>query len=115
MQDVLTNPTVQGAVAYQTSLDPLVRATADSLMSHTTWGDMNPEQRKLCLRAIVLECSTENELRRRLHTDLGLDHPHIAWEDISPDDVTGQEARAFVKALGGLVSKSGALVMISAD
>lgn len=111
MVEVLNNPDIQRAVKAQESKDGLRAALAESLMSTKTWADMDERERKVCKFALVSDSETEDELRAKL-TSIGIDYFEISWHQVDENDKTDLEARMFVKALGGLVSKSGALVMI---
>ena len=112
MVDILNNPAIRAAVQFETQKDRLIADLAEQLISTKTWGTMNTDERWTCLRYIVSQVSTEEELRDRLRSELSLGYVAFEWHLSSPDDETGNEARMLVKSLGGLVTKSGALVMI---
>ena len=71
---------------------------------------MGPGEIKVHVRRIVADSSSELELRHRLENELDISDALIVWH--MPSDQTGIEARDIGIALGGLVSKSGAMVMI---
>lgn len=112
MVDVLNNPHVRAAVAHETAKDKLIADMAEQLLSTKTWGDMSKNELKICVRNIVSQVESEDELRERLTKELGFGYCAINWHLSDAGDKTGDEARALVKALGGLVSKNGALVKI---
>lgn len=111
MIDVLNSPDVQAAVRLEKGKDALRAQLANLLTSTKTWETMNEKERKVCVQSIVSQVESELELSRRLN-EIGCTDCAINWRDVDPNDQTGLEAQALVKALGGLVSKSGALVMV---
>lgn len=110
--EVLTNPDIQNAVRFQGFKNQLGSQLAVALMDTKPWADMDKTERKLCVKYVVSQVESEEELHERLRTDFGLSYVAISWHLPDPDDKTGQEALMFVRALGGLVSKNGAMVMI---
>jgi len=111
MSDVLSSKAVQGAVANEQWKDEMVAGVAEWLMTNKSWVEMTKDERKACIRTSVSQVESEDELRERL-AELGVEGFIINWHLSEPGDETGQEARMLVKALGGLVAKNGALVMI---
>ena len=110
--EILNNPTIQMAVAAEQHKDKMVTDLAEQLISTKTWSNMNDKEHQICVRHIVLQASSEEELRKLLTEELGTGYCSINWH-LPPDgDKTGQEAQMLVKALGGLISKNGAMVMI---
>ncbi len=112
MVEILENPTIQAAVRAEQFKDGLRAILANSLMSTKTWSDMNKDERMCCVQHVVGQSETEAELQQKLSEELGAGYCAIDWNDVDPSDKTALEAQALVKALGGLISKSGALVMI---
>ena len=112
MVEILNNPTIKAAVMSQQMKGKLGSALADQLMSTKTWGDMNKNERKICIKHVVSQVESEQELRDRLQSDFSIGYVAINWHLSEPADKTGDETRMLVTALGGLVSKNGALVMI---
>jgi hypothetical protein len=112
MVEILNNPTIKAAVMGQQTKIQLDSALADQLMSTKTWNDMSKNERKICIRHIVSQVESEDELRNRLQSDFDLDDVAIDWHLSKPGDKKGEEARMLVTALGGLVAKNGALVRI---
>lgn len=112
MVDVLNNPHVVAAAKLEGHKDKMVADLADQLMSTKTYSAMTANERKICVRHIVSQVESEQELQERLQRDLGAGYCCINWHLSEPGDKTGDEARMLVKALGGLVAKNGALVMI---
>ena len=90
----------------------MIADLADQLMSTKTYAAMTTIERKTCVRHIVSQVESKQELQERLQRDLGVGYCCISWHLSEPGDKTGDEARMLVKALGGLVAKNGALVMI---
>ena len=111
MVEILDNPHIRMAVALETRKDALVADLADRLLTTKAWADMTDNEWKICIRNIVTSVESEEELRERLGT-LGVGSCAIDWHLAEHGDKTGDEARMLVKALGGLVAKNGALVMI---
>jgi hypothetical protein len=110
--EILNDPTIQMVVALEQHKDKMVAGIAEQLMSVKTWGNMNEKERKICVRHIVLQASSEEVLRKLLTEELGMGCCSINWY-LPPDgDKTGLEAQMLVKALGGLISKNGAMVQI---
>ena len=112
MVEILNNPHIRAAVAHETAKDKLVGDMAEQILSAKTWRDMTKNERKICVRYIVSQVESEAELRERLTKELNFGYCAINWHLSDAGDKTGDEARALVKALGGLVSKNGALVQI---
>jgi hypothetical protein len=112
MVEILNNPTIKAAVMSQQIKGQLGSALADQLMSTKTWNDMTKNERKICIQHVVSQVESEEELRNRLQSDFALGYVAISWHLSEPGDKTGDEARMLVTALGGLVAKNGALVMI---
>ena len=112
MVEILNNPEIQRAVKAEEIKDKLRGLLADQLMSTKTWGDMDEAERRICVHHIVSQVASEEELRARLQSDLGFGYVAIEWHLSEPGDKTGEEARMLVKALGGLVSKYGALGLL---
>ncbi len=113
--EVLNNPDLKLAVLFEETRSRLESNLAEQLMGTKTWATMNKNERDKCLKHVVSQVESEQELTDRLRTDFGITYAAIAWEQPAPDDKTGQEALMFVRALGGLVSRSGAMVMIMTD
>ncbi len=111
MTDILSNPHVCAAVAFETAKDDLIGLLAEKVMSTKMWSGMTADERELCLRHIVSQVESEGELRERL-TKIGLEDCAVSWYLSPPGDKIGDEARVLVRAVGGLVSKNGALVML---
>lgn len=112
MVEILNDPHIKAAVKLEGYKDKMVADLADRLMSTKTYADMSANERKTCVRHVVSQVESEQELGDRLRRDLGLDYFCINWHLSEPGDKTGEEARMLVKALGGLIAKNGALVMI---
>ncbi len=112
MVEILNDPHIKAAVQLEGHKDRLVADLAEQIMSAKNWQHMTKDERKTCIRYIVSQVSSEEELRARLQSDFALGHVAINWHLSDAGDKTGDEARMLVKALGGLVAKNGALVMI---
>ena len=111
MSDILNSPVIQAAVRFEQSKDGMRAQLAKLLISTKTWETMTEKERKVCIQYIVTECESELELSRRLN-DIGCTDCAIRWSDVDQKDIVAFEAQTLVKALGGLVAKNGALVMI---
>lgn len=111
MVDVLNDPHIKGAIRLEQMKDGMCAQLGQLLISTKTWETMTGNERKVCVRYIASDSSSEIELSRRLN-DIGCTDCAICWKDTDPNDKTSLEARALIKALGGLVSKNGALVMM---
>lgn len=75
------------------------------------FNEMGTQEIEIALRHIVTTSSSEEEIRRRIKDELKCPgHPTLHIDQ--PKDQVGEEARELVKALGGLVTKTGAMVMI---
>jgi len=75
------------------------------------YDDMTDSEIKAAARHIITSSSSEAEVEQRLRDEL--EYPYsIALHTTVPDDSDGREARALVRALGGLVMKSGAMAMV---
>ena len=75
------------------------------------WSAKSDEEIKAAVRGIVRTSSDDEEIVRRIKSELGCPYgaaitPHV------PSDDTGRTARSIVQALGGLVRKDGAMVML---
>ncbi|MCX6715124.1 MAG: hypothetical protein NTX72_04895 [Candidatus Uhrbacteria bacterium] len=114
MVAVLQNPVIKRVVNRSRSRDTLTQLMGKHLILNMrkTYETMTQTERQICVRAIVTQVESEKELAHYLALVLGVNDFHIRWHLAEPDDVPGQEARMLVEALGGLVSKNGALVMI---
>jgi hypothetical protein len=110
--DVLNNPDIKAAVLFEEVKNQLCSNLAEQLMGTKTWSNMNKKERDICLKHVVSQVESEQELTDRLRADFGITYAAINWYKPDDGDQTGQEALMFVQALGGLVSKNGAMVMI---
>lgn len=110
--DILGDPKFHMAAKANDAKNGLRAQIADAIISTKTWGDMNKQERKLCIDYLVSESETEAELRQRL-TEIGVGYVAVSWQDVDPNDKRSLEAQMIVRALGGPVSKNGALVMVS--
>ena len=63
---------------------------------------------KAAVRDIISSSSSEDEVRERVRKELGYPYSIALCTHLPQDDV-GREARAIVRALGGLVMKNGAM------
>lgn len=112
MVEILNNPTIKNAVKFEQYKDEMIGTLTEVLMSTKTWHNMNADERRMCIRHIVNQVESKDDLQQRLRNELGLGCCAINWHLPVPGDKTDEEARMLVKALGGLVAKNGALVMI---
>ena len=76
-----------------------------------TFHDMTDAELKVAAIDIVRTSIDEDEVKRRLKSELNYPYS-IAITSHQPTDDAGREARAIVRALGGLTLKSGAMVMV---
>lgn len=110
------NPREALALAERTIEQHQHYQAVEDLMEHIP--PMTPDQavgldhqsHELLIRNIVANATSVDEVHRRLRMELGITGASIYWS--MPTDVTGVQARDLGRALGGLVSKSGAMVMI---
>ena len=112
MVEILNDPTIQAAVMSQKIKGELGSTLTDQIMSTKIWRDMNKNERKICIKHVVSQVESKEELHKRLQSDFALGYVAINWSLSEPGDKVGEEARMLVTALGGLVAKNGALVMI---
>ena len=85
-------------------LPRMPKTTPDQAMT------MDIETLQIHVRRIVAGAKTKDEISSGFERELGIYGAAIAWHE--PTDQTGREARELVTALGGLVSGSGAMVML---
>ena len=111
MVDIQASEAVRSAIKFEEEKDRLIVDVVEPLLRNKSWEDMDGVERRACVRALVVQTESEGELLEGLAL-LGIEDFSVAWHLPDPDDQTGQEAQMLVKALGGLVSKNGALVMI---
>lgn len=111
MVEILGNPLFTDAANRRQVFLGLAGRAVERLVDTVPWRDMSDDQRRMCIIYTVSQVETQKELERRLESDFGITDASIDWYDPG-DDKTGLEAQMFVKALGGLVAKSGALVSI---
>jgi len=111
MSGVLDNENILRAVICELEKDALAIKLAKQIRSEKTWGEMAADERQVCVRAMVAQAASQEELRERL-TELSPDPFCIDWSLAEPDDRAGQEERMLVKIMGGLVASNGALVII---
>lgn len=114
MVNVLGNEMIQEAVESERIRNAFVVEVLEPLiMCLKSWEDMDSGERQACVRAAVLASESEGELLENLDIlGMGKEDFSVSWHLSDPGDQTGDEARMLVRALGGLVSKNGALVMI---
>lgn len=115
--EVLNSSACQKQAALYARLTGLAARAVPHLTSGKRWVKMNEAERKMTIIGIVADVGTEAELRERLAV-VGVDVTddlYISWHVSEPGNVVGHEARLLTQALGGLVSKSGALVSIMID
>lgn len=111
MVEILGNPAIESAVAHQQTLIALAARPVEYLIDTVPWKDMTPDQRKMCIVYSVSQVESQEELERRLERDFGIS-ACVSWHQPDPNDRSDMEAKMLVQALGGLISKSGAMVMI---
>jgi hypothetical protein len=111
MVDVLDSSAVKGAIRHYKMVDQVVDAVVPHLLQEKNWFEMNKTEREASLRYLVGQAESEESLRQSL-SEVGVDDYMLSWSDVDPNDKTSLEAQALVKALGGLVAKSGALVSV---
>ena len=70
---------------------------------------------EVALRHIVTSSSSEEEVLNRAQNDLGIPPEYFSISSFLPEDQAGREIREFVRGLGGLVMKNGAVASIVAD
>ena len=112
MVEILNDPNIRALGRSQRVKNVLRADIVDQLMSIKTWPHMDADERKICIHGIVSQVESEDELRRRLTEELGVGCCAINWSDVDENDKTSMEAQALLLALGGLVAKNGALVMV---
>jgi hypothetical protein len=109
--DILGNADIR-ALGQRAQLENKLRAgVARQLIASKKFSDMTAAERKVCVQFLVGETSSEAELCLRFG-EVGLDFFQIDWQDTDPNDRTSMEALALVRALGGMISKTNALVMV---
>ncbi len=113
--EVLNNPDIKAAVRFEEVKSQLGSKLAEQLMGTKTWATMNKNERDICMKHVVSQVESEQELTDRLRADFGITYAAISWHRPDDDDKVGQEGLMFVRALGGLVSKNGAMVMVMTD
>ena len=75
------------------------------------WSEKSDREIKAEVQSIVRTSQDDDEIRRRIRDELGCPYG-AAIASCVPTDNTGREARAIVRALGGLIRKDGAMVML---
>lgn len=109
--EILNDPSIQMLARHEQLKAEMSARIALQLMGTKSYEDMSPEERKVCVRALTAQSDTEVELRASL-CELGMEYFDVNWSETNPEDKTSMEAQMLVRALGGLVSKNGSLVMI---
>jgi hypothetical protein len=108
------DPAKAASLAREVLLGEVKASLADSDVVAATRGKKYPNlsdaELKSAVRHIVRTSMTETEIRRRVMNELGYPHEFSLFME-TPMDRTGEEARELVRGLGGLVTKSGAMVM----
>jgi len=114
MSEIIGNPVIENAVARQATRTTIASMLAERLLATKTWEDMGEIEREACVRHVVSQVESSAALADRLCDDLSFepDDFSIDWRLSEEGDVVGAEGRLLVQALGGLVSKNGALVSI---
>jgi hypothetical protein len=82
------------------------------LASRKPYYEMTALELDAAVRAIVESSSSENEVLRRIESELGYNPEGVSITSHLSTNTVGNEARDLVRALGGLVMKNGALVRI---
>lgn len=111
MVEILGNPAIKSEVARRQVLVALAAGPVEHLIDTVPWDNMTSDQRKMCIIYTVSQVESQEELERRLENDFGI-YACIDWHQPDPNDQHDMEAKMLVQALGGLISKSGAMVMI---
>ena len=76
------------------------------------WTQKTDDQIKAAVRDIIKSSSNDEEIKRRLHDELGYPYGDVAICSHLPTDSTDRVARTIVAGLGGLIRKDGAMVML---
>ena len=113
MSSILDNPELQAAIEAQETSAYVLRHMLDRLIAERPWSDMPAATRTACLHRIVGESDSQTELCQRLDAFIGAGNYEVRWKDIEPNNQVLLETQMIVKALGGLVAKSGALVSVN--
>jgi hypothetical protein len=102
-----------GTHTRQTTLDALCGTVGSVISRRKSYREMDKQELKIAIRGIVASSSSREEILRRLQDEIGCPEENVML-DVSdvPTDRTGIEARELVRALSGLVTKHGAMVMI---
>lgn len=80
-------------------------------MSQKNYRKMTDSAIKIAVRAIVRDSSSDEEIERRIASEL--DYPYrVGIDSLTPTDEIGRQAQVIVEALGGLTRKDGAMVML---
>ncbi len=110
--DILNNPLIKAVGRLQETRLAAFGSVVEVLMASKTWSEMTHQERRLCIRHIVAQVESKDELISQLRAQLGIKEAHVSWSMPNPNDQASLEARALVKAMGGPISKNGALVMV---
>ncbi len=110
--DILNNPLIKAVGRLQETRLAAFGNVVEVLMASKTWSEMTSRERQLCIRHIVAQVESKDELISQLRAQLGIKEAHVSWSMPNPNDQASLEARALVKAMGGPISKNGALVMV---
>ena len=110
--EILNNPAFQRLSQAEELKNKMRAGIAQQLIASKKLSAMKLTEREVCIRYIVGESTSEVELRNRL-CELGLEYFDVFWSDVNPTDKTSLEAQMIVKALGGLIAKTGAMVNVT--
>lgn len=111
MSDFITTE-VQRAGAREQERTAHARELAQQVLGRKFWPDLTPTEKAACVRHIVSEVESEEELRDRLESELRLTlkSDSIFWNPPEDDEMEGPR---LVQVFGMLLSKSNASVSIS--
>ena len=105
--DVKGNTIIQHAIARRAEHDKDLASQVIQLMSTKKWQDLDRDERVLCVRYAVMQSESEENLRKKLCEEFGVTASLIVWQ--IPQD---EDAQALARALGAMISKSGAMVNV---
>lgn len=82
----------------------------ETLVEPQNYRRMTVPELKAAVQRIIRISDDEAEIKHRLYAELEITGAALCCH--KPEDKVGREARGFVMALGGLITRQGAMVMI---
>jgi hypothetical protein len=114
MKNLLADPVIRNAVAQNHLVDNMCAMHAERILPRKKWVEMSSNDRKACIRYLVNQAVSEKDLEAEF-AKMGCTNLMIRWTELHPNGEVKTMMQTIARASGGMVSKSGAIVLIATE